>query len=73
MREERENFARFLLRIRHEMHVRTLWVEHDMQMVADLADRIHVLDYGRTLAEGAPEAVLADPRVVEAYLGRATA
>jgi branched-chain amino acid transport system ATP-binding protein len=50
-----------------------VWVEHDMQMVADLADRIHVLDYGRTLAEGAPEAVLTNPRVVEAYLGRATA
>ena len=31
-----------------------IWIEHDMQMVADLADRIHVLDYGRTLAEGAP-------------------
>jgi branched-chain amino acid transport system ATP-binding protein len=50
-----------------------VWVEHDMQMVADLADRIHVLDYGRTLAEGSPEAVLADARVVEAYLGSAGA
>ena len=72
-RDEREDLARHVLRIRHELGLAMVWVEHDMQMVADLADRIHVLDYGRTLAEGAPEAVLADPRVVQAYLGRATA
>jgi branched-chain amino acid transport system ATP-binding protein len=72
-RDEREDLARHILRIRHELGVAMVWVEHDMQMVADLADRIHVLDYGRTLAEGAAEAVLADPRVVEAYLGRAGA
>jgi branched-chain amino acid transport system ATP-binding protein len=40
-----------------------------MQMVADLADRIHVLNYGRTLAEGLPDNVLKHPAVVEAYLG----
>ena len=38
-------------------------------MVADLADRIHVLDYGKTLAEGRPDDVLNDPRVVAAYVG----
>jgi branched-chain amino acid transport system ATP-binding protein len=46
-----------------------VWVEHDMQMVADLADRLCVLDYGTVIAEGQPAAVLADPRVVAAYLG----
>jgi branched-chain amino acid transport system ATP-binding protein len=40
-----------------------------MQMVADLADRIHVLDYGLSLADGPPEAVLNDPEVIKAYLG----
>ena len=40
-----------------------IWIEHDLQMVAD---RIHVLDYGRTLAEGEPAQVLKDPRVIAA-------
>ena len=70
-RDEREDLARHLLRIRHELAIPMLWVEHDMQMVADLADRICVLNYGRRLAEGVPDAVLHDPAVVEAYLGRA--
>ena len=68
-RDEREDLARFILRIKHELSVTMIWIEHDLQMVADLADRIHVLDYGRTLAEGAPAQVLSDPRVVAAYLG----
>src|SRR5207302_5435127 len=46
MREEKENFARYLLRMRHELGLAILWVEHDMQMVADLADRVVVLNYG---------------------------
>ena len=46
-----------------------IWIEHDMQMIADLADRIHVLDYGRTIAEGIPETVLSNPAVLSAYIG----
>ena len=68
-REEREDLARYILRIRHRLGIVMLWVEHDMQMVADLADRVCVLNYGRVLAEGPPSAVLSDPRVVEAYVG----
>jgi branched-chain amino acid transport system ATP-binding protein len=68
-RDERDDLARFLLRIKHELALPMLWIEHDMQMVADLADRIHVLNYGRTLAAGPPGQVLNDPGVIAAYLG----
>lgn len=68
-RDEREDLARFILRIKHELKMTMIWIEHDMQMIADLADRIHVLDYGQTIAEGAPEAVLSNPKVLTAYLG----
>jgi len=68
-RDEREDLARHILRIKHNLGIGILWVEHDMQMVADLADRLFVLNYGERLAEGAPEEVLRDPLVVEAYLG----
>ena len=68
-RDEREDLARFILRIKHQLGIAMIWIEHDMQMVSDLADRIHVLNYGRTLAEGEPDAVLTHPAVIEAYLG----
>ncbi len=68
-REEREDLARFILRIKHTLGIAMIWIEHDMQMVADLADRIHVLDYGRTLASGPADAVLKDEKVIAAYLG----
>jgi branched-chain amino acid transport system ATP-binding protein len=69
MREERESFARFLLRIRHELKLTMLWVEHDMQMVSDLADRIVVLSQGEVIADGPPAQVRTLPEVIKAYLG----
>jgi branched-chain amino acid transport system ATP-binding protein len=72
-RDERDDLARFILRIKHERKLAMVWIEHDMQMVADLADRIHVLNYGRTLASGPPDSVLNDPKVIDAYLGQGRA
>jgi branched-chain amino acid transport system ATP-binding protein len=71
-RDEREDLARFILRIKQQLGVTMIWIEHDLEMVADLADRIHVLDYGRTLAEGPPAEVLHDTRVIAAYIGTIT-
>jgi branched-chain amino acid transport system ATP-binding protein len=70
IREERENLARFLLRISHEIGPTIIWVEHDMQMVSDLAERVVVLNQGAKVAEGRPDAVRHDPEVIRAYLGQ---
>jgi branched-chain amino acid transport system ATP-binding protein len=69
-RGEKEDLSRFILRAKHQLHLPMLWVEHDMQMVADLADRLLVLHHGEPIAEGVPDQVLADARVIEVYLGR---
>jgi len=69
MREEKENLARFLMRIKYELGVTIVWVEHDMQMVGDLADSMLVLNYGLKIAEGAPQEIRQDQAVIDAYLG----
>jgi branched-chain amino acid transport system ATP-binding protein len=69
-RKEKEDLARYLLRARHEMSPSIVWIEHDMQLVRDLADRVCVLHYGSHLVSGRPEDVLSDPRVIEAYIGK---
>ncbi|MGV6872081.1 ABC transporter ATP-binding protein [Pseudochelatococcus sp. B33] len=71
IREERENLARFLMRICHELRPTVIWVEHDMQMVADLADRVVVMNHGAKTADGPPDAIRRDPEVIRAYLGQA--
>lgn len=68
-RQEKEDLARYLLRVRHELTPTIVWIEHDMQLVRDLADRVFVLHYGKELATGSPDVVLTNPRVVEAYIG----
>ena len=68
-RQEKEDLARFILRIKYEVSITMIWVEHDMQLVGDLADKAVVLNFGTKIAGGKTSAVLKDPQVVEAYIG----
>ena len=67
--EEPEDMARCLLDVSEELGITMILIEHELRFVLDLADRVAVLDFGQKIAEGAPEAVRADPAVRRAYLG----
>jgi branched-chain amino acid transport system ATP-binding protein len=67
--EETEDMARHLIEIRQSMDCATIVIEHQLDFVMDLADRVLVLDFGEVAAIGTPEEIQADPRVVGAYLG----
>jgi branched-chain amino acid transport system ATP-binding protein len=68
--EEKEYMARFILDIREERKTTILLIEHHMDVVSSICDRMVVLSYGELIAEGAPRAVLAEPAVISAYLGK---
>ena len=71
--KETEALQEFILKIRSEMGLTILLIEHDMRLVMRISDRIAVLDYGSKICEGKPEEVRTNPRVIEAYLGRGAA
>jgi branched-chain amino acid transport system ATP-binding protein len=67
--EEKEDMARFILDVNQEWGVTVILIEHDMGVVMDISDRVAVLDMGQKIAEGTPDEVRANPRVIKAYLG----
>ena len=67
--EETEDMARFILDIKEERNITIVLIEHDMKVIMDISDRVLVLNFGQTLAEGRPEAVQCHPEVIKAYLG----
>ena len=67
--EETEDVARFVLDIRDELGVTVVMIEHEMRIVMDISNSVHVLNFGRKIASGTPDQVRGDPAVAEAYLG----
>jgi branched-chain amino acid transport system ATP-binding protein len=66
-RQEKEDLARYLLRMRHEFVPTIVWIEHDMQLVRDLADQVFVLHYGKKLAAGSANEVAKSTRNCPAF------
>jgi len=68
--EEKEDMARFIIDIYEEKQIPIILIEHDMGVVMDISDRVTVLDFGKVIAEGPPDTITKNEKVINAYLGQ---
>ena len=61
--------CRFILKVNDEFGTTMVLIEHDMGVVMDISDRVVVLDYGKVIGDGTPDEIMANQKVIDAYLG----
>jgi branched-chain amino acid transport system ATP-binding protein len=70
---ESVTMMRFIENLRDELGITILLIEHDMKVVMGISEFIYVLDFGQLIAQGSPEEIQKNPKVIESYLGRGAA